>query len=424
MSGEQGLWEMVFSRQNLFAALERVETNRGAPGVDGLTTQELRSWLATQWVDVRSRLDAGTYKPMPVRQVPIPKPNGGQRLLGVPTVVHRLIQQALAQVLTPVFDPGFVPVSHGFRPGKSAHMAVKVARTLVNQRFVWVVEVDLEKFFDRGNHDKLMARVARKVDDKRVLKLIRAYLTAGIMIDGVVSRSGEGTPQGSPLLSNIMLDDVDQELWAKGTRFVRYADDIRIFVKSKRAAGRALDQASKVLEGTLKLKVNRDKSTISHAMKAQLLGYAFYPSREGYKLRVAGSAIARLKQRLRELTSRRWSVDMDYRIDRINRYVRGWMGYFQLAATPGVFKRLDEWLRRRMRQILWKQWKTPQARRRNLRRLGLSECQIGKATLSARSYWAVAKTPTLHKALGIAYWVDRGLVMLFTAWDRRRIAVV
>ncbi|WP_293953206.1 group II intron reverse transcriptase/maturase [uncultured Corynebacterium sp.] len=425
--GERSLWEKVFSRRNLFAALERVETNRGAPGVDGLTTQELRSWLVDHWVDIRSCLDAGTYKPMPVRQVPIPKPDGGQRLLGVPTVLDRLIQQALAQVLTPVFDPGFVPVSYGFRPGKSAHMAVNVARALVNQGYVWVVEVDLEKFFDRVHHDKLMARVARKVDDKRVLKLIRAYLMAGIMIDGVVSRSGEGTPQGSPLsplLSNIMLDDFGQELWAKGTRFVRYADDIRVFVKSKRAAGRALDQASKVLEGKLKLKVNRDKSTIAHAMKAQLLGYAFYPSREGYKLRVAGSAVARLKQRLRELTSRRWGVDMDYRIDRINRYVRGWMGYFQLAATPGVFKRLDEWLRRRMRQILWKQWKTPQARRRNLRCLGLSEYQIGKATLSARSYWAVAKTPTLHKALGTAYWVNRGLLMLFTAWNRRQITVM
>lgn len=279
-----GLWEVVFSERNLFAAVERVKMNKGAAGVDGIGVDELDALMCRDWVEVYARLDAGTYQPQPVRRVQIPKPDGGVRELGVPTVLDRVIQQAIAQVLTPIFDAGFVPVSYGFRPNKSAHDAVKVAQLLVNQGFVWVVEVDLSKYFDTVNHDMLMARVARVVGDKRVLKLIRAYLNAGVLADGVVTASTEGTPQGSPLsplLSNIMLDDFDQWMWSKQTRFVRYADDIRVFVRSKRAAGRALEQATKFLEGRLKLKVNQEKSSIRHACKAELLGYAFYPKEVG-----------------------------------------------------------------------------------------------------------------------------------------------
>lgn len=243
----QELWENVFSRENLSVALKRVERNRGSAGVDGLGAEELRAWCLEHWAETRKALDAGTYAPLPVRRVMIPKPDGGQRMLGVPSVLDRLIQQAIAQVLSPIFDPGFVPVSYGFRPGKSAHDAVRSAREAISGGYRWVVEVDLDAFFDRVNHDVLMSRIARKVEDKRLLKLVRAYLEAGIMADGVRQSTSVGTPQGSPLLSNIMLDDFDQEFWSRGHRFVRYADDIRVFVKSKRAAHRVLVQSTRVL---------------------------------------------------------------------------------------------------------------------------------------------------------------------------------
>ena len=269
-------------------------------------------------------------------------------------MLDRLIQQAIAQVLTPVFDPGFVPVSYGFRPGRSAHDAVKVARLVIEQGYRWVVEIDLDAFFDRVNHDVLMARVARKVKDKRLLTLIRSYVEAGIMVDGVRQPAKEGTPQGSPLsplLSNIMLDDFDQEFWGRGHRFVRYADDIRVFVKSKRAAERVLEQSTRLLEQRLKLKVNVAKSVIAPAATAVLLGYGFYFTSSGVRLRIAPKAWLRAKARIRALTSRRWSVSMDYRVRRLNQYVRGWMGYFRLAHTPRKFSDLDEWYRRRLRQI-------------------------------------------------------------------------
>ena len=320
---QQDLWEKVFSRANLMVALKRVERNRGAPGVDGLGTEDLRAWCLEHWVETRAALDAGTYAPLPVRQVMIPKPdNSGQRMLGVPAVLDRLIQQAIAQVLSPVFDPGFVPVSYGFRPGRSAHDAVKVAQTVISQGCRWVVEVDLDAFFDRVNHDMLMARVARKVKDKRVLKLVRRFLEAGIMANGVRRETTEGTPQGSPLsplLSNVMLDDFDQEFWGRGHRFVRYADDIRVFVKSKRAAQRVLEQATKVLESGLKLRVNREKSVINPASVATLLGFGFYFTKAGVKIKIAAKAFKRMKQRIKELTSRKWSVSMEYRIQQLNR---------------------------------------------------------------------------------------------------------
>jgi group II intron reverse transcriptase/maturase len=415
------LWEAVFSRQNLMIALKRVERNRGAAGVDGLGTEDLRAWCREHWIQTRKALDAGTYAPLPVRQVMIPKPDGGQRMLGVPSVLDRLIQQAVAQVLSPVFDPGFVPVSYGFRPGKSAHDAVKVAQTVIGQGYRWVVEVDLDAFFDRVNHDVLMARVARKVKDARVLKLVRRYLEAGIMANGVRRATTEGTPQGSPLsplLSNIMLDDFDQEFWARGHRFVRYADDVRVFVKSKRAAQRVLDQATKVLETDLKLRVNREKSVINPASVATLLGFGFYFTKSGVRIRIAPKAFKRMKDRIRELNSRKWSVSMGHRIRELNRYVRGWMGYFRLSQTPGKFSSLDEWFRRRMRQIRWKEWKLPRTRMANLRKLGIRRDLAYQWAMSSRAYWRIAGSPVLQRALPNQHWVEEGLILFHTAWDR------
>ena len=418
---QQDLWEKVFSRQNLMIALKRVERNRGAAGVDGLGADELRAWCLEHWVQTREALDAGTYAPLPVRQVMIPKPDGGQRMLGVPSVLDRLIQQAIAQVLSPIFDPGFVPVSYGFRPGKSAHDAVKVAQTVISQGYRWVVEVDLDAFFDRVNHDVLMARVARKVKDARVLKLVRRYLEAGIMANGVRRATTEGTPQGSPLsplLSNIMLDDFDQEFWNRGHRFVRYADDIRIFVKSKRAAQRVLVQATKVLESDLRLRVNREKSVINPASVATLLGFGFYFTKTGVKIKIAAKAFKRMKQRIKELTSRKWSVSMEYRIQQLNCYVRGWMGYFRLSQTPRKFAEIDTWFRRRMRQIRWKEWKLPRTRVMNLRKLGIRRDLAYQWGMSSRAYWRIAKSPVLHRALPNEYWEGQGLLLLRPAWDR------
>lgn len=424
VSGHPGdLWELVFSRDNLLAALRRVEANRGAPGADGTRTDELRSWLLGHWAGVREQLDAGTYLPQPVRQVMIPKPDGGQRKLGVPAVLDRLVQQAIAQVLVPVFDPGFVPVSYGFRPKKSAHDAVRVARTVVGQGYRWVIEVDLDAFFDRVNHDALMARVARKVKDKRLLGLIRRYLEAGIMADGVKRPTEEGTPQGSPLsplLSNIMLDDFDQLMWSRGHRFVRYADDIRVFVKSKRAAERVLNQCTKTLEQDLKLKVNREKSKISPASGATLLGYGFYYSASGVKLRVAPKALKRAKARIKQLTSRKWSISMGERIKLLNRFVRGWMGYFRLADTPKILSDLDKWFRRRMRQIRWKEWKKPRTRVANLRKLGISPRKAWEWGMTSKAYWRTAGSPILQRALPNEYWETLGLVFLHDAWRRYR----
>jgi len=417
------LWDEVFSSANLVTALKRVERNRGTAGVDGMETTQLRAFIREHWAQVRTVLDAGTYRPSPVRQVMIPKPDGGQRKLGVPTVLDRLIQQAIAQVLSPVFDPGFVPVSYGFRPGKSAHQAVKVAQLVIGQGFRWVVEVDLDAFFDRVNHDILMSRVARKVKDKRLLKLIRAYVEAGIMVDGVRQPVREGTPQGSPLsplLSNIMLDDFDQEFWARGHRFVRYADDIRVFVKSRRAAERVLEQSTRVLEGRLKLRVNTAKSSIGPATTAVLLGFGFFFTRAGVKIRVAPQAWSRAKARLRELTSRRWSVSMAYRIMRLNQYVRGWMGYFRLADTPRKFSDLDEWFRRRMRQVRWIEWKRPRTRVASLRALGVRPDLAWQWGMSSRGSWRVAGSPVLQRGLPNGYWDRRGLVVFHQAWARFR----
>ncbi len=422
---EASLWEQFMARENLASALRRVERNAGAAGIDQMSTKELRPWLKDHWPQVRSQLDAGTYRPQAVRRVMIPKPAGAQRPLGVPTVLDRLIQQAVLQVLEPAFEPRFSEHSFGFRPGRSAHHAVERARQFIEDDAAWVVDVDLDAFFDRVQHDALMARIARRVKDKQLLKLIRRFLEAGVIVDGAWQASEEGTPQGSPLsplLGNVMLDDLDRELERRGHRFVRYADDVMIYVESRRAGQRVLQGVTQFVEQRLRLRVNAEKSALAPATGRTFLGFGFFRRDGKVKIGVDRKAPKRAKQRLRELTARSWGVPMDRRIHAINRFTVGWTAYFALADGERPFSDLDEWLRRRMRQIRWKEWKRYRTRRRNLRALGMPERSAREWAASQKGPWRIAGSYVLSRALPNAYWVDHGLKGFIDPYRRLRDA--
>lgn len=414
--------EQVVERRNMTQAYERVVKNKGAAGVDGMSLDDLLPHLKEQWPLIREALLEGTYQPAPVRRVEIPKPDGGVRLLGIPTVLDRLIQQALNQVLTPIFDPGFSTSSYGFRPGRSAHQAVRQAKEYISSGYRFVVDMDLEKFFDRVNHDVLMSRVSRQVKDKRVLKLIGKYLRAGVLMNGVCVTREEGTPQGgplSPLLANILLDDLDKELEKRGLPFCRYADDCNIYVKSRRAGERVMESVTRFVEERLKLKVNREKSAVERPWNRKFLGFSF-SHHKAPKIRIAPKTILRFKEKIRQQTRRSQSVSLEERIRGLNRYLKGWMGYFRLAETPSVLSALEEWYRRRLRMCLLKQWKKPKTKRRNLVALGIEEDWAGRISGSRKGCWRLANTPQVNKALGLSFWKEQGLISLVETYRTYR----
>lgn len=412
--GPEDLLGQALARQNMVMAWKRVKANKGSAGVDARTVQQTGEDLKTQWPDIRRSLLDGTYRPSPVRRVSIPKPDGGTRELGIPTVVDRLIQQALLQVLQPLIDPTFSAHSYGFRPGRSAHQAVRAARQYVEQGWRVVVDLDLEKFFDRVNHDILMDRLSRRIADKAVLRLIRHYLNAGIMVHGVVQMRVEGTPQGgplSPLLANVLLDEVDRALERRGHRFVRYADDCNVYVKSKRAGQRVLD-GLRGLYAKLRLKVNETKTAVATAWGRKFLGYALWAAPEGQvKLAVAKEAVQRYKQRIRQMTRRQTGRSMSQIAQDLRAFVPGWKAYFQLAQTPGVWRDLDQWMRHRLRAIQLKFWQQGPTMYRELRALGASRDLAARIASNARRWWHNSALG-LNRVLTIAYFDRLGIPRL------------
>lgn len=408
------LMEEVCGRQNCRQALARVKRNKGSAGVDGMTVEQLPAYLKQHWPAIREQLLRGTYKPQPVKRVEIPKPDGGVRKLGIPTVLDRFIQQAVMQVLQGRWDRTFSKYSYGFRPGRSAHQAVTKAQQYIAAGYRWVVDLDLEKFFDRVNHDKLMSKIAKRINDQQLLKLIRAFLRAGVMEGGLVSPVDEGTPQGgplSPLLSNIVLDELDRELERRGHRFVRYADDSNIYVRSQRAGERVMRSIKQFITRQLKLKVNEQKSAVARPGERKFLGFSFTWQREP-KRRIAPKAIARFKQRVRELTRRTRGVSVETMVEQLGRYVTGWRGYFGFCQTPSVMQRLEQWLRRRLRSVVWKQWKYARVRFAELRKRGLSKDLAAQTAGSAHGPWRLSNSPALAMALPNAFFVSLGLPSL------------
>jgi RNA-directed DNA polymerase len=409
------LMEEIVDRENLKEALRRVKANKGSPGVDGMTVNQLDDYLKQQWPTVLEQLLSGTYKPKPVKRVEIPKPDGGVRKLGIPTVLCRFVQQAVMQVLQRQWDPTFSNHSYGFRPGRSAHQAVAQAQRYIAEGYNWVIDLDLEKFFDRVNHDKLMAQIAKRVEDKRLLKLIRAFLNAGVMENGLISPSVEGTPQGgplSPLLSNLVLDTLDRELERRGHRYVRYADDCNIYVRSERAGQRVMKSVTSFITGQLKLKVNENKSAVARPQERKFLGFSFTDGPE-VKRAIAPKALERFKDRIREITRQAKGISMESTVEQLARYMVGWRGYFGFCETPEVLIYLTRWVRLRLRCAFWRQWKTPRRRRAALLQLGVRPQLAANTAGSGRGPWYLARSKALSVGLSNAYLRSLGLPSLF-----------
>lgn len=411
------LMEEVCQRDNLVRALKRVKANQGSPGIDGMKVEELADYLKEHWPRIREQLLQGIYQPQPVKRVNIPKPGGGERPLGVPTVLDRFIQQAVMQVLQDSWDRTFSEHSYGFRPGRSAHQAVAQAQAYIAQGHGYVVDIDLEKFFDRVNHDILMSLAAKRVKDKRVLKLLRAFLNAGVMENGLVSPATEGTPQGgplSPLLSNLMLDVLDKELERRGHRFVRYADDCNIYVRSMRAGERVMAGVSRFLERRLKLKVNRAKSAVARPEERKFLGFTFTFNEEP-KRRIAPQSLKRFKLRIRELIRTGRHLSPAHLVNRLKLYLSGWRSYFGFCETPSVLRKLDSWLRRRLRPVFWRQWRRGRTRYAELRQRGVNHDLAARTAGSARGPWRLSRSPALSFALPNTYFISLGLPRLAPA---------
>ena len=407
------IMEEVCERANLKEALRQVTGNKGSAGVDRMTVDQLGNYLKQHWSAIREQLLNGTYEPKPVRRVEIPKPDGGMRKLGIPTALDRFIQQAVMQVLQKRWDPTFSQYSYGFRPRRSAHYAVAQAQQYIAQGYGWVIDLDLEKFFDRVNHDKLMGQIAKRVEDKRLLKLIRAFLNAGVMENGLVSPSVEGTPQGgplSPLLSNLVLDELDRELECRGHRFVRYADDCNIYVRSERAGQRVMESISRFITQKLKLKVNEAKSAVARPQERKFLGFSFSAGPD-FKRTIAPKSLERFKRRIREITRRAKGVSIKTTMEELVPYMRGWCGYFGFCETPEVLVALTRWVRLRLRAALWRQWKTPRRRRAALIALRLSG-QLLNTAGSGRGPWNIARSKALSVGLSNAYFKLLGLPTL------------
>jgi len=408
------LMEEICQRENLRRALQRVKQNKGSPGIDGMTVRKLSSCLKKHWPRIREQLLAGTYSPEPVKRVEIPKSDGGIRKLGIPTVLDRFIQQAIMQVLQKYWDKTFSEHSYGFRPGRSAHQAISRSQQYVEEGYRWVVDVDLERFFDRVNHDKLMGKLAKRIPDKRLLKIIRAFLNAGVMENGLVSATTEGTPQGgplSPLLSNIVLDELDRELERRGHRFVRYADDCNIYVRSERAGNRVMENISKFITRKLKLKVNQSKSKVDRPWRCKFLGFRIIVGKET-KRGIAPRSLSRFKRRVRKLTCYRRGVTIEQMIERLNRYLVGWRGYFGYCQTPSVMVRLDSWIRRRLRYVYWRRWKRGKKRFAELRRLGIAKDLAAKTAGSVHGPWRISRSPALSFVFPNAHFSSLGLALL------------
>lgn len=409
------LLEEVLERNNMLLALKRVISNKGSHGVDGMKIDELREHIKKHWDTIKAKILESKYNPSPVRRVEIPKVDGGVRLLGIPTVQDRLIQQAIAQVLSRIYEPLFSNNSFGFRPRRGAKDAVTKSKQYINEGNRWVIDMDLEKFFDKVNHDILMGKLEKKIKDKRLLSLIRKYLKSGILINGLSVTSAEGTPQGgplSPLLANIMLDELDKELEKRGHKFCRYADDNNVYVKSKRAGIRVMESMIKLIENKLKLKVNKDKSAVDFVSKRKFLGFSFYFAKGGAEIRIHEKSIKRFKDKIKFYTNRNIGISMESRLKKLNQIMMGWINYYGIANAVAKLKELDKWIRRRLRACIWKQWKKISTRHRNLVKLGINKYKAWEYANTRKGYWRISKSPILSKSLNNKYLESLGFVSL------------